>query len=164
MNIMCVTQKCLLFSYFFFFKQKTAYEMRISDWSSDVCSSDLGHAQRQQDRPHHRVRQGARAGVSGTQERVEIKAPSGRVAAEFTPYSAEAARALEADLRASLGMAVNFGAQSRALFATDASNYRQVPIGVVTPRSRDEVIETVRHCRQHDAPRTEDQTSELQSL
>src|SRR3546814_5278280 len=30
---------CLFF--FFFFKQKTAYEMRISDWSSDVCSSDL---------------------------------------------------------------------------------------------------------------------------
>src|SRR3546814_9360729 len=28
--------------YVFFFKQKTAYEMRISDWSSDVCSSDLG--------------------------------------------------------------------------------------------------------------------------
>src|SRR3546814_4646534 len=31
--------------FFFFFKQKTAYEMRISDWSSDVCSSDL-HARR----------------------------------------------------------------------------------------------------------------------
>src|SRR3546814_17636973 len=30
-----------LFLCFFFFKQKTAYEMRISDWSSDVCSSDL---------------------------------------------------------------------------------------------------------------------------
>src|SRR3546814_2769375 len=30
-----------IFSQFFFFKQKTAYEMRISDWSSDVCSSDL---------------------------------------------------------------------------------------------------------------------------
>src|SRR3546814_8107313 len=30
----------------FFFKHKTAYEMRISDWSSDVCSSDLGHAHR----------------------------------------------------------------------------------------------------------------------
>src|SRR3546814_28507 len=30
---------------FFFFKQKTAYEMRISDWSSDVCSSDLGRDQ-----------------------------------------------------------------------------------------------------------------------
>src|SRR3546814_10352293 len=38
-------------SIFVFFKQKTAYEMRISDWSSDVCSSDLrrlpAHAQRQ---------------------------------------------------------------------------------------------------------------------
>src|SRR3546814_6094901 len=33
---------CTLFFIFFFFKQKTAYEMRISDWSSDVCSSDLG--------------------------------------------------------------------------------------------------------------------------
>src|SRR3546814_8676016 len=33
-----------LFS-FFFFKQKTAYEMRISDWSSDVCSSDLARLQ-----------------------------------------------------------------------------------------------------------------------
>src|SRR3546814_13096793 len=32
---------CTCFSLFFFFKQKTAYEMRISDWSSDVCSSDL---------------------------------------------------------------------------------------------------------------------------
>src|SRR3546814_4873976 len=31
---------CRVF-FFFFFKQKTAYEMRISDWSSDVCSSDL---------------------------------------------------------------------------------------------------------------------------
>src|SRR3546814_8194621 len=32
--------------FFFFFKQKTAYEMRISDWSSDVCSSDLHFLQR----------------------------------------------------------------------------------------------------------------------
>src|SRR3546814_14801253 len=35
---------------FFFFKQKTAYEMRISDWSSDVCSSDLGTIRRLLDR------------------------------------------------------------------------------------------------------------------
>src|SRR3546814_5209345 len=32
---------CVMCYLFFFFKQKTAYEMRISDWSSDVCSSDL---------------------------------------------------------------------------------------------------------------------------
>src|SRR3546814_4295599 len=36
-----------VFVFIFFFKQKTAYEMRISDWSSDVCSSDLA------DRRHH---------------------------------------------------------------------------------------------------------------
>src|SRR3546814_6833112 len=34
----------MLYCFFFFFKQKTAYEMRISDWSSDVCSSDLDEA------------------------------------------------------------------------------------------------------------------------
>src|SRR3546814_6388050 len=43
---LCVDVCCLYCSgvlryVFFFFKQKTAYEMRISDWSSDVCSSDL---------------------------------------------------------------------------------------------------------------------------
>src|SRR3546814_4305545 len=32
--------------FFFFFKQKTAYELRISDWSSDVCSSDLPRVRR----------------------------------------------------------------------------------------------------------------------
>src|SRR3546814_7060557 len=42
----------------FCFKQKTAYEMRISDWSSDVCSSDLRRHQSRQlaaDRQHHRL-------------------------------------------------------------------------------------------------------------
>src|SRR3546814_6209863 len=40
-----VRLKRLSYIYFFFFKQKTAYEMRISDWSSDVCSSDLAAEQ-----------------------------------------------------------------------------------------------------------------------
>src|SRR3546814_3612029 len=45
-----VCRECTIcISFFFFFKQKTAYEMRISDWSSDVCSSDLS-------RPFGRVR------------------------------------------------------------------------------------------------------------
>src|SRR3546814_5234552 len=41
--LLCFFCLCLflLVSFCFFFKQKTAYEMRISDWSSDVCSSDL---------------------------------------------------------------------------------------------------------------------------
>src|SRR3546814_6606408 len=36
-----LSNSCLCAFLFLFFKQKTAYEMRISDWSSDVCSSDL---------------------------------------------------------------------------------------------------------------------------
>src|SRR3546814_2892992 len=41
-----------LYVSFFFFKQKTAYEMRISDWSSDVCSSDLKYRHRKTDAAH----------------------------------------------------------------------------------------------------------------
>src|SRR3546814_1376755 len=42
---MCILVRYQLQCFVFFFKQKTAYEMRISDWSSDVCSSDLGAPQ-----------------------------------------------------------------------------------------------------------------------
>src|SRR3546814_3199445 len=43
--IACVCVYMLSIYFIFFFKQKTAYEMRISDWSSDVCSSDLKEPQ-----------------------------------------------------------------------------------------------------------------------
>src|SRR3546814_946869 len=44
---MCILRYCaVVLSFFFFFKQKTGYEMRISDWSSDVCSSDLAFQRR----------------------------------------------------------------------------------------------------------------------
>src|SRR3546814_6638775 len=51
MFIVCIS------SAFFFFKQKTAYEMRISDWSSDVCSSDLNlcHTALFDERPIRRI-------------------------------------------------------------------------------------------------------------
>src|SRR3546814_1862505 len=40
--VLSIGLRCIVYVFcFFFFKQKTAYEMRISDWSSDVCSSDL---------------------------------------------------------------------------------------------------------------------------
>src|SRR3546814_18358211 len=55
-------QMCVLF----FFKQKTAYEMRISDWSSDVCSSDLHRAGRVVPKFEHR-----RLAVAG--KRVEFR-------------------------------------------------------------------------------------------
>src|SRR3546814_104259 len=41
LRLLSLCSVLLLSLFFFFFKQKTAYEMRISDWSSDVCSSDL---------------------------------------------------------------------------------------------------------------------------
>src|SRR3546814_5599806 len=44
----------VFFYYVFFFKQKTAYEVRISDWSSDVCSSDLHRAPHGRQRTRHR--------------------------------------------------------------------------------------------------------------
>src|SRR3546814_5191655 len=49
---------------FFFFKQKTAYEMRISDWSSDVCSSDLRGRRPVRDIAHQRdVQTGIAGGI-----------------------------------------------------------------------------------------------------
>ncbi len=61
-------------------------------------------------------------------------------------------KGLEEDLRRAVHGEVRFDDGSRALYATDASNYRQVPIGVVIPRSLDDVIQTVRVCREYGAP------------
>ena len=66
--------------------------------------------------------------------------------------SFSAASALEARLRATVRGEVRFDATSRALYATDASNYRQVPIGLVLPRDADDVIATVAACREFGAP------------
>jgi FAD/FMN-containing dehydrogenase/Fe-S oxidoreductase len=61
-------------------------------------------------------------------------------------------RSLAAELRKRIRGEVRFDAGSRALYATDASNYRQVPIGVVLPRSAEEVVATVETCRKYGAP------------
>jgi FAD/FMN-containing dehydrogenase/Fe-S oxidoreductase len=68
------------------------------------------------------------------------------------PVLPEAARALEETLRREVEGEVRFDAGSRALYATDGSNYRQVPIGVVVPRSVADVVATVAACRRHGAP------------
>jgi len=62
------------------------------------------------------------------------------------------ARALEADLRAAVAGEVRFDPGSRALYSTDGSNYRQVPIGVVVPRDVDDVVAVTETCRTHGAP------------
>jgi FAD/FMN-containing dehydrogenase/Fe-S oxidoreductase len=60
--------------------------------------------------------------------------------------------ALKAELKRNVRGEVRFDAGSRALYATDASNYRQVPIGVVIPQDADDVIATVAAARKFGAP------------
>ena len=62
------------------------------------------------------------------------------------------ASALDAALRRHLRGEVRFDAGSRALYSTDGSNYRQVPIGVVVPRDKEDVLATVALCREHQVP------------
>jgi len=47
---------------------------------------------------------------------------------------------------------VRFGDGDRALYATDGSNYRQIPIGIVVPRDVEDALATMRLCRMHGAP------------
>src|SRR5437763_170558 len=79
------------------------------------------------------------------------RAPIGRIASAFAPSPREH-RELARALAAVLEGEVRFDDGSRALYATDASNYRQVPIGVVVPKSVDEVVAAVDLCRRHGAP------------
>ena len=74
-----------------------------------------------------------------------------RAARPFHLASAEAA-ALAAELARRLAGEVRFDAGSRALYATDGSNYRQVPIGVVVPRDAEDVVEALAVCRRFGAP------------
>ena len=60
--------------------------------------------------------------------------------------------ALQRDLQERLGTAVRFDDGHRAVYASDASNYRQVPIGVVVPRSLEDFASGVDICRRHGAP------------
>src|SRR3546814_2977861 len=60
-----------MFVVFFFFKQKTAYELRISDWSSDVCSSDLDRPL-----PEHLPRLAIFRMVRSNKYRVRLSSPS----------------------------------------------------------------------------------------
>jgi FAD/FMN-containing dehydrogenase/Fe-S oxidoreductase len=74
------------------------------------------------------------------------------VAADRLESNGSAATDLAAELRRAVRGEVRFDRGSRALYATDGSNYRQVPIGIVIPRRAEDVVATVAVCRQHGAP------------
>ena len=70
---------------------------------------------------------------------------------DWSSNRADIAR-LEAELRKSVEGEVRFDAGSKAMYAVDASNYRQVPIGVVVPKTKEDVVQTVAACRKFGAP------------
>ncbi len=59
---------------------------------------------------------------------------------------------IEQALKEAIQGEVKFDSQAKALYATDASNYRQVPIGVVLPKTKADIIRTVEICRQNGTP------------
>ena len=61
-------------------------------------------------------------------------------------------RSLERDLKKNISGEVRFDNGSRALYATDASNYRQIPIGVVLPKTEEDILNTVSLCKKYHAP------------
>jgi FAD/FMN-containing dehydrogenase/Fe-S oxidoreductase len=71
-----------------------------------------------------------------------------------SPGPAERARlrALEPALLAAVRGEVNFDTGTRAVYATDSSNYRQIPIGVVFPLDHEDVVAALEVCAEHDAP------------
>ena len=73
---------------------------------------------------------------------------------QFAPRGTQEidAGALAAELRRKIRGEVRFDKGSRALYATDGSNYRQVPIGVVLPRTKEDVEATIERCRRFGAP------------
>src|SRR3546814_13808441 len=107
---------------FFFFKQKTAYDMRISDWSSDVCSSDLqeggqrapaGHGAEHGRQPRHRLVDRVKLGAVDLQvlraalgalaaiglQQVDKRRVLGRGGARERPLGGAASEAVVAELR-----------------------------------------------------------------
>src|SRR5689334_5312100 len=84
--------------------------------------------------------------------RVPAKAGDARFATGMGGSQPIDVRALEGDLAAAIEGEVRFDAMSRALYATDGSNFRQPPIGVVIPRTTEDVVQVHRVCREHGAP------------
>src|SRR3546814_8953973 len=115
-----------MFLLFFFFKQKTAYEMRISDWSSDVCSSDL-------------------AGDVAGGERRQAPAMEAREGAVDVGEAGPGQHALGGDVA--------------ELLAQGGQQFRLEAVG-----GRHGAVAAFAHQGQATAPRSEEHTSELQSL
>lgn len=81
-----------------------------------------------------------------------VRADWPKIASMSTLRTVRNAAGLESDLRAAVRGDVEFDPGARAAYATDSSNYRQIPIGVVFPSSAQDVVAALRICADHDVP------------
>src|SRR3546814_9000210 len=147
---------CLSYLYVFFFKQKTAYEMRISDWSSDVCSSDLAlqlvYLEMRQD-VEKALKDGSFTTDNG--ERLARRALANYAAAAMIMPYAPFARAVEArryDVEAiSRQFGTSFEQTAHRLTTLQKPGHERVPFFFIKVDPAGNV-------------RSEEHTSELQSL
>src|SRR3546814_1543027 len=139
--------RMLLYAIFFFFKQKTAYEMRISDWSSDVCSSDLPAGLKQaQQLPEPIFTPSTKAAVGDHDQNVSFDAVVDAVGADLANQVRDATLPIyrwAAAYAAERGIII---ADTKFEFGTDADGKLYVMDEMLTPDRADE------------------HTSELQSL
>src|SRR3546814_6298809 len=172
--MLILDRRSMIVFLFFFFKQKTAYEMRISDWSSDVCSSDLvGRFVEQQHvglLPRDQRQRQPRALAAGE----AVDALEGAVAGEV-PLAEEVAERLRGGVRRQLAQVVerrSAGAQrfDRVLGeVADAQVRMRVALAGQRLEFADQGLDQRRLAgaigtEQADAVRSEEHTSELQSL
>jgi FAD/FMN-containing dehydrogenase/Fe-S oxidoreductase len=83
---------------------------------------------------------------------VQLGAPRARTRAKRPAGAGSPTAELAADLAAVVRGEVRFGDGDRAMYSTDASNYRQAPIGVVVPRTVDDIVAALAVCRRHHVP------------
>src|SRR3546814_1296179 len=148
---------CFRSLFFFFFKQKTAYEMRISDWSSDVCSSDLDAAR---DRAGAPARRRPAAQVPGQVPGHRTAAAAGRVQARHRPRRRHRDREDRPDAQAAAAVGRRTGAV-RAVGgrAAQVVRMKRYPLHTLL-RLREHRTDAARQV----VLRSEEHTSELQSL
>src|ERR1051325_6918069 len=94
--------------------------------------------------------------ISGSLVRLTTKAPPTRLQDRLQTGTTRTedvdVGGIERELRAGVKGEVRFGDGDRGMYASDAGNYRMVPIGVVLPKDADDVLLTLATCRRHGAP------------
>jgi FAD/FMN-containing dehydrogenase/Fe-S oxidoreductase len=90
--------------------------------------------------------------IQGASRRLPLRADPALGKMAPTPEELERGRALASELKGEIQGEVRFGPGDRAIYSTDSSSYRQLPVGVVIPKSIDDVVATITAARRHELP------------